>query len=73
MGDGADDALDYLSDLDDAYFRGDEETSPFMYETKPHGPGRCPVCGGKTHVCSGPYGRFYGCDNFPHCKGRRGA
>jgi hypothetical protein len=36
MGDGADDALDYLSDLDDAHYRGDidEETgqvvpSPF--------------------------------------------
>lgn len=79
MGDGADMALSDMMDQDEAYCRGelDEDTgypimSPFQYEQKEHGPGPCPVCKGPTHIItSGPYGLFYGCNDFPNCKGRR--
>ncbi len=80
MGEMADYALDQMMDDYDAWLCGDfdEETgdrvpSPFMHQYKPHGPGKCPRCGGNTHkITTGPYGNFYGCDNFPQCKGRRG-
>jgi ssDNA-binding Zn-finger/Zn-ribbon topoisomerase 1 len=79
MGDMADFSLDNLYDFDEVYCNGeiDEETnevikSPFMYEQKVHGPGNCPICKGLTHLINGKYGLFYGCNNFPKCKGRRG-
>jgi hypothetical protein len=28
----------------------------------------CPSCGGNLVVREGPYGRFYGCSNYPQCK-----
>jgi len=28
----------------------------------------CPRCGGSLVVRDGPYGRFYGCSNYPKCK-----
>lgn len=28
----------------------------------------CPDCGGKLRERSGPYGRFYGCTNYPKCR-----
>ena len=28
----------------------------------------CPDCGGKLRERSGPYGRFYGCMNYPKCR-----
>lgn len=28
----------------------------------------CPDCGGKLREQSGPYGRFYGCMNYPKCR-----
>lgn len=31
----------------------------------------CPRCGGKMKLISGPYGDFWGCLNYPHCKGKR--
>lgn len=30
--------------------------------------GICPHCGGKLLLRHGPYGRFYGCSNYPRCK-----
>lgn len=38
---------------------------------KPNGPGECPVCKGPTHLVNGINGSFYGCNNFPKCKGSR--
>jgi ssDNA-binding Zn-finger/Zn-ribbon topoisomerase 1 len=73
MGDMADYTLDQMMDEDEAYCAGYRKTSPFIYKYKPNGPGNCPRCDGPTHICHGPYGRFYGCNNFPKCKGRRGA
>ena len=28
----------------------------------------CPMCGGKLIIRNGPYGRFYGCRNYPKCR-----
>ena len=38
---------------------------------KPTGPGGCPVCGAETTLRDGRFGNFYGCPNFPKCKGSR--
>lgn len=59
---------------DDAYDLGilDEhgaEISPKII--KPSGPGRCPKCGANTTLRNGKNGKFYGCTNFPKCKGNR--
>ena len=32
---------------------------------------RCPKCGASMVLRSGPYGSFYGCPNYPSCKGTR--
>lgn len=29
--------------------------------------GKCPRCGGSLILKNGPYGRFYGCSNYPNC------
>lgn len=36
-----------------------------------NGPGPCPKCGGETVSRSGRFGAFYGCVNYPKCKGSR--
>lgn len=38
---------------------------------KASGPGLCPLCKNKTIKKSGKFGEFYGCVNFPDCKGSR--
>ncbi|WP_038903512.1 DNA topoisomerase III [Dickeya zeae] len=30
---------------------------------------KCPLCGGRTRLRKGPNGTFYGCENYPTCKG----
>lgn len=35
------------------------------------GPGKCPICDGETTLKDGKFGKFYGCNNFPKCKGSR--
>lgn len=32
---------------------------------------RCPLCGGEMVLRNGKYGTFYGCRNYPLCKGTR--
>lgn len=32
---------------------------------------RCPKCGAKMQLRTGRYGKFYGCTNFPQCRGSR--
>ena len=39
--------------------------------TKPSGKGKCPLCASDTHLIEGKFGTFYGCNNFPKCKGNR--
>ncbi len=31
----------------------------------------CPLCGAPMALRTGPYGKFYGCTNYPSCKGKR--
>ena len=35
------------------------------------GIGPCPKCGADTELKKGKYGKFYGCINYPSCKGSR--
>lgn len=35
------------------------------------GPGDCPRCKSRTHLVDGKNGKFWGCDDFPKCKGSR--
>ena len=58
------DAID-IGILDD---RGNE---PNPFYVKPCGPGACPICGKGTKEVKGKFGRFYGCIDFPECKGSR--
>lgn len=32
---------------------------------------RCPDCGGPMTPRSGPFGKFWGCKDYPRCKGTR--
>lgn len=69
MGDMADDLIDQVLDPEFDYFRdGDVEGDiPFRAE----GPGDCPKCGGPTQLRTGKHGKFYGCCDFPKCRGSR--
>lgn len=39
-----------------------------VMQRKKYEPTICPDCGGKLRERSGPYGRFYGCMNYPICR-----
>lgn len=41
------------------------------YYKRPSGPGPCPKCQAETRLMKGQFGQFYGCPNFPKCKGSR--
>lgn len=43
----------------------------FSKKRKPNGPGKCPKCGQNTALKTGAFGKFYGCIDFPTCKGSR--
>ncbi len=69
MGEMADFVLDSCSD---------EEFELGMYyftrprrKPRPSGPGKCPVCGKETVLKNGKFGEFFGCTDFPTCKGNR--
>jgi ssDNA-binding Zn-finger/Zn-ribbon topoisomerase 1 len=38
-------------------------------KTPPRNGGPCPICNGKSVLRIGPSGHFYGCANYPACKG----
>lgn len=59
------------SDAGWGMFRGWKRSWNRLIPRKPSGPGPCPKCGGETHHVMGKFGDFYGCDNFPNCKGSR--
>lgn len=42
-----------------------------VMQRKKYEPTICPDCGGKLRERSGPYGRFYGCMNYPICRYNR--
>ena len=52
---------------------GNPSSYPARREAKPKssGKGECPNCGSSTTKKTGQYGEFYGCNNFPTCKGSR--
>ena len=31
----------------------------------------CPICDNRMIIRTGPYGKFYGCTQYPSCKGKR--
>lgn len=69
MGEMADYALGQIMDIEESEYETDTESS---YPNIPRGPGPCPVCSGRTYkITNGPYGTFYGCCNFPKCRGTR--
>ena len=39
-----------------------------VLQRREYDPTICPDCGGKLCERSGPYGRFYGCTNYPKCR-----
>ena len=53
----------------------DSLTEGFFYvrsrPPKSKGPGPCPRCGKPTRLREGANGKFYGCRDFPECKGNR--
>lgn len=83
MGDGSDQALDNLMDMDELWERGEYPTiedmedgyipiHPFTkFQPKASGPGPCPICSGPTEERKGPYGKFFGCKDYPKCRGNR--
>ncbi len=80
MGECADDALDRMLDIDELQVNGeyeydDGEYSVFSpaarYAPRPVGPGPCPRCGNETRLRRGIHEKFYGCTQFPTCKGSR--
>lgn len=68
LGDMADLALSEMLDYDGICT---DEPNPFCHEPGPSGPGLCPLCGNCTHLTTGKYGAFWGCDAYPKCKGSR--
>ncbi|MBO6207992.1 MAG: topoisomerase DNA-binding C4 zinc finger domain-containing protein [Lachnospiraceae bacterium] len=52
--------LQIQKDKQIARMRMDEETKNSML--------KCPKCGGTLAKRKGPYGEFFGCDNFPKCR-----
>jgi hypothetical protein len=85
MGDMADFALEELMNWDEAVEQGyydDPENwedgmihmFPFSHknkQSKPSGPGKCPLCGAATKLKEGKFGKFYGCTKYPECRGNR--
>jgi len=69
--------LDFYSD-EEAYEMGILEEHGYEFSdvdyysrSKGQGPGKCPKCGKETVLRNGKFGEFYGCINFPKCKGSR--
>lgn len=57
--------LEYLSEL--------EKRIPNLEDARPKDAGevKCPECGGPMVSRTGQFGRFWGCKNYPQCKGTR--
>lgn len=45
--------------------------SAIKSKIKHSGEGPCPKCKAETILREGKFGKFYGCTNFPSCKGSR--
>ena len=76
MGDIADWEIDNgIEGINEEYIDYNEdyyEVPPsYIKIRKASGPGKCPKCGKDTVKRIGKYGEFYGCSNYPNCKGSR--
>ncbi len=74
MGDMADMIVDGMMDYPDEPYDAYQEylaEESFMTVWQIRGPGPCPECRGETHLINGQYGKFYGCNKFPKCRGSR--
>ena len=68
-----DNIVDKLNEVNN---RDKEAKKEHVYQVRNHVYGRrqkeklliCSRCGGKLIVREGPYGKFYGCSNYPKCK-----
>jgi ssDNA-binding Zn-finger/Zn-ribbon topoisomerase 1 len=49
--------------------QNNSKTAAAGAETLPKAGAPCPVCSGPTALRHGPHGHFYGCANYPACKG----
>lgn len=65
----------YLDQCFDPYYYEETDTeyddSVFFPREKPRGPGPCPICGFATVLKTGIHGQFYGCSQYPGCRGSR--
>ncbi len=66
MGDMADWMLERCDCFDE-----DIESCFVKRKERISGPGPCPICGEKTRLLEGRFGKFYDCIDFPICKGSR--
>lgn len=72
MGEMADFILDNCDYFADDYWEiHHREKGMIPNSLKPIGPGKCPICENNTKLVDGKFGKFYGCINFPKCKGSR--
>jgi|WetSurSiteA1Bulk_404760.scaffolds.fasta_scaffold00038_23 ssDNA-binding Zn-finger/Zn-ribbon topoisomerase 1 len=74
MGDIADYIIDQIiaSMDDDEYWElEDADLYPARCKSKPSGEGPCPLCKKPTVLKEGEFGKFFGCSDFPKCKGSR--
>jgi len=60
-----------MGDMADMIIENELDTLLNYGDSKPNGPGPCPICNGETYLIEGVNGKFYGCKNFPECKGSR--
>jgi len=49
----------------------DEKGQPVKKQSKIYGPDPCPLCTSKMIKRKSKYGSFYGCENYPTCRGMR--
>jgi hypothetical protein len=62
----------YIDELGyEAEFPDGVPTAREVRFTGPRGQGPCPKCGKNTIKKKGKFGEFYGCCDFPDCKGSR--
>ena len=65
MGDMADELIDSIWDSCEELDYCERESH--AGDETPH----CPFCDDEMHLVDGKYGKFYGCNSYPKCKGSK--
>ena len=60
-----------MGEMLDLFLQMEEMNDCEFYNPRPYGEGPCPECGSETVLREGKYGKFYGCIDFPKCRGTR--